>query len=253
MNKQITQRVQNHYNSIYPKCDFYDSCKGKTINFPDNPKMSYIGRDYGNNPNIPNVLFLSLDSGETQPKYSTINEIRYNTEIETNFNNTTGKNKGKHWFQTFNMAMELLKPFVDVNSENDVKPYIVHANSAKCNQGKEKRRQADDVLFSNCIGFVQDEIPLYEPNLVISQGKRAEYVLDKFPINETITIGCEYKGKNKRMNLFIRSINGKDILHIPMYHPSYYGGYWWKRQCVIKNITIIENKLRSILKENQLI
>jgi hypothetical protein len=249
LNNEITQRVENLYNErIFPNCPNYDVCKRESENFPDKPKMSYIGRKYGNHQELPKLLFLSLDSGDTKDNYSTIEELQNHTEQD----NILSYEKNLHWFQTFNLAVHILKPFLKdlIQNENDVKPFIVHANSAKCNQGKAGRNQADNILFRNCKGFVVEELPLYGSDLIVTQGNRAWDVLCEFPNikSESFQIECTHKSKEIKLNVYVREMNGRKFLHIPMYHPSYYKGYWGQKKCLIENIDKLSQRLKLYIK-----
>lgn len=253
-NNEIVESVTRFYEPhIYPICPKIGDCnRENSEKFSKMPKMSYIGREYGNKREIPNLVFLSLDSGDTKENYSTISQLRNYTEND----DIMRYEKNLHWFQTFNLSCLILKPFLNdmVKNENEVKPYIVHANSAKCNQGKKGRKQADNILFKNCREYVLEELPLYEPDIIVSQGYKAWDVIGKadgeHKVLETIAIEYKHNSKIIKMSIFIRDMNGRKFLHIPMYHPSYFRGYWGQKECIKANSFIITEKLTELMNSN---
>ncbi|MBN2836163.1 MAG: hypothetical protein JXR48_14485 [Candidatus Delongbacteria bacterium] len=186
----------------------------------------------------------------------TIDEIRKEVENKNDFNSTKGKEKGKHWFQTFNLSCLILEPFLHdlIKSENEVKPFIVHANSAKCNQGKKGRKQADNILFENCREYVLEELPLYKPDVIVSQGNKAWDAIGKadgeHKVIDTLSIEYEHNSKTVKMNIFIRDMNGRKFMHIPMFHPSYFRGYWEQKECLKINRFKITEKITELMNSN---
>src|SRR5665647_536127 len=82
-NEEIVADIEGFYNeTVYPTCPKYEMCKKDCPGFSQKPKMSYIGREYGNNSTVPNLIFLSLDSGDEYENYHTIKEIRADVEDE---------------------------------------------------------------------------------------------------------------------------------------------------------------------------
>lgn len=253
MNDEIIKNIEDLYtSSIYPNCEKKNLCSHEKLEeFSKKPKMPYVGREYGNNINIPNLLFLSLDSGLEHPELHTIQEIR--KEVETEHPRTIGRGTSNHWYQTFDIAELILKHFfVDFQmmKEKDVfytDRFIAHTNSSKCTQNKEGRAQADNNLFYNCREFVRKEIPLFNANIIITQGAKAEQVLDSFEVIEKKVFDSIHNGKPVTLPTFIRIINKKQVLHIPMYHQSYYKGYWGQKKVLMENIEQIKMILNQIM------
>ncbi len=109
-NEDIVLNVENFYlNSIYPKCPKQINCKGSCETYSKKPKMCYIGREYGNLEEIPNLVFLSLDCGLEHENLHTIEEVRISVE-KSPPQFKPGKDKVKHWYQTFDLASIILSP-----------------------------------------------------------------------------------------------------------------------------------------------
>lgn len=240
MNTEICKNIENFFTSnIYPNCPKKQLCDRGQDRISIKPKMPYIGRNYGNNPQIPNLLFISLDSGIEYPNYHTIEEIRTGVEKDPPRYNPK-ENEGKqHWYQTFDIATLLLDKYIDNSIKKGVSyvdPFISHTNSAKCTQNKEDKGQADSHFFYNCLEFVIKEIPLFNADIIITQGILAQNCLKEYLIREKIVLETTHNGKGVKLSIYIRELNNKKILHIPMYHPSYYRGYWGHKQALSENL-----------------
>jgi len=250
MNIEIIKNIEDLYtSSIYPNCPHKGLCNNEMLlGFSEKPKMPYIGREYGNNSKIPNILFLSLDSGLEHPGLHTIQEIR--EEVETEYPRTIGRGTSNHWYQTFDIAELILKHFFvdfDKLKEKDVfytDQFVAHTNSSKCTQNKGGKAQADNKLFNNCREFVRKEIPLFNAKIIITQGAKAEQVLDLYEVIEKKVFETLHNGKPVSLPVFMRSVNKKQVLHIPMYHQSYYKGYWGQKQALIENLEQIKLMLQ---------
>ena len=244
----LEQTIENFYSTTIENgeklCPNYESCN-QNINYTVSkiPKRPYIGRFYGKFQAIPRLLFLSLDSGDTQNDYINIDQVREKTEL--NFPSTKG---GSHWEQTFDLAKEILTPFINENVAGDIdfRKLFVHVNSAKCTQNKEHRRIADPILFKNCQKYVIEEIPFYEADIIITQGLKAFDVIDKFESLYVNMIIGEYKKKKENFRLYFRQIGNKTVIHIPLYHPSYFSGYWKRKYILLQNLNYIKEKILEI-------
>ncbi|MCX6230917.1 MAG: hypothetical protein NTZ33_05185 [Bacteroidetes bacterium] len=249
MNKEICKNVENLFTStIYPNCNKKRSCANGQPDFSIKPKMPYIGREYGNNPQIPNLLFISLDSGNPGTE-NNIEEIRNSVE-----NNPPRLNPGeyavRHWNQTFEIASFFLDKYINesIKKENFyTDKYFAHTNSAKCSQNKKHRAQADNRLFDNCREFVVSEIPLFNADIIITQGNKACDCLSQFKkIGEPIVLETIHNGKEVKFPIYVREINNKKTIHIPMYHPSYYKGYWGQKTAFTNNLKKIVDIIQNI-------
>jgi len=239
MNTEICKNIENLFTSnIYPNCPKKQLCDQGQEKISTKPKMPYIGRNYGNNPQIPNLLFISLDSGKAYPDCFTIGEVRASVE-ENPPRYNPGKDAILHWYQTFDIATLLLDKYFDDSIKKGVSyvdSFIAHTNSAKCTQSKESNKQADSHFFNNCREFVIKEIPLFNADIIITQGIHAQSCLNEYIISETIVLETIYKGKEVKFPIYIREINFKKTLHIPMYHQRCGKVYWGQKQAFSENI-----------------
>lgn len=253
-NLQICSGIEKLYaSSIYPDCPKKDLCDDGKHRFSKKPKMPYIGRNYGNKSKVPNLLFISLDAGEEIDNYHTIPEIRKGVEDKPPRIHLSNA-KTRHWHQTFDIADILLAPYIGKQIKDEkgisfVDSYIAHTNSAKCTQNKDNRKSADAILFSNCHPFVLKEIQLFDADIIVTQGGYAAKTLenDIFAIVEDKILESTHNGKDVSLTIYIREVNGKKTLHIPMYHPSYFRGYWAQKQTLEDNLKDIQKIVQEIM------
>lgn len=253
MNQEICKNIEDLYTSnIYPNCPNKQLCNNENSEIlSKKPKMPYIGREYGNNTQIPNLLFLSLDSGLEHPNLHTIKELR--TSVETENPRAPGPGNVNHWFQTFDIAEFILKDFfTDFNELIKHNPFytdlfIAHTNSSKCTQNKSGKAQADNHLFKNCKPFVIQELGLFNAHIIITQGKKAEECLAVYEVVEKRIIETNHNGEQIKLSVFIKTIDSKKTLHIPMYHQSYYRGYWGQKKVLFDNIDQIQTIIQQLM------
>jgi hypothetical protein len=251
MNNVICKDIENLFvSSIYPDCPKKPFCDNlKEFGFSKKPKMPFIGRQYATNPKIPNLLFISLDSGDEYANYHTIDEIRKGVE-----DNPPRLNPGKgevvrHWYQTFDLAALILGYYFPESLKiggSYVDAFVAHTNSAKCTQSKKGREQADNRLFENCREFILKEIPFFDAQIIITQGIPAKNCLSPFLISETIVLEAIHNDKEIQLPIYIRKINGKNVLHIPMNHPSFFKGYWGQKQVLKINMDKIIDIIEKV-------
>lgn len=250
MNDEIIKNIEDLFtSSIYPTCPKKSLCNNTNLDgFSKKPKMPYIGSEYGNNSNVPNLLFVSLDSGNEYENLHTLTEIR--EEVENNPPRRKGQHKGKHWFQTFDIAHSFIKLFLEDIEDKDIHytdQFIAHTNSSKCTQSKEGRAEADKKLFDHCRDFVKKEIQLFNANIIITQGAKAEQVLNSFEVIEKKVFETIHKSKPILFPVFIKSINNRSVLHIPMCHQSCYKEYWGQKQALVENLEQIKIILNQVM------
>lgn len=245
METEIRKSIENLFiSSIYPNCPKKHLCDKGQGTISKKTKMPFIGWEYDNNPQIPNLLFISLDSGCEYQGFHTIDEIRNQVILEPP-RLQKGKDTVLHWYQTFDIATILLDKYIDESKKTGVAyvdSLISHTNSAKCTQSKDGNSQADGHFFDNCFDFLKIEIPLYRADIIVTQGNRAFDCLSGNLVIEKILLETSHNGMDVKFPIFIREVNNRKVLHIPMYHPSYYKGYWGNKKVIIDNI----NKIKEI-------
>lgn len=200
--------------STHFTCRHKDSCKGDCEKFTG-PKSAFVGEGYEAG-ELPRLLFVSLDSGDGAEDA----EHRLPVAVRNSEHGTVvddlieGKPKYWHWYFTYKLAWYILKRF-DSKFEKveDVKGFFAHANSAKCCMNNPGREQADDRLFENCQGYMEGELKVIAPQLLVTQGKKAVAAIHAFRGDEIETVD---KWASVVMLL------GKPVFWLETHHPSYY-------------------------------
>jgi len=204
--------------STHFTCKHKDACKGDCKNFTG-PKSAYVGEGYEAG-ELPRLLFVSLDSGDgaEEPEHRlpvAVRDSEHGTVVDD-------LHKNQHWYHTYELAWYILKRF-DSKFEKveDVKGFFAHTNSAKCCLNNPGREQADDRLFENCRGYLEGELKVLAPQLLVTQGAKADAAVD--PLIErvkTVEENCAYHGV-----LF-----GQPIFWLLTYHPRYAPGFHAQRK-----------------------
>lgn len=156
------------------KCKHFECCKGDSDNFTK-AKEAYIGTEYVKN-RLPRVLFVSLDSGsgDAEPEKRTMEAARdwEQTECDPLTIETP------HWYETHELAWRMLRKYDPSLQLKNICPYFAHTNSAKCCQNKARNAQADDRMFENCREYLPKEIEILNPDILVTQGKKAKWVVE---------------------------------------------------------------------------
>lgn len=215
MLKQLEEfYLKNGILSTHFTCKYKDDCKGDCENFTG-PKSAYIGEGYEAG-KLPRLLFVSLDSGDGAEEAEhrlpvAVRDSERETVVEDLLK---GKPKYWHWYFTYKLAWYILKRFDSkFEKADDVKGFFAHANSAKCCMNNDGRAQADDRLFENCRGYLEGELKVLAPQLLVTQGQKAVAAIHSFRGDEIETID---KWASVVMLL------GKPVFWLHTHHPSYY-------------------------------
>lgn len=203
------------------RCGHRADCRGDCTDFTE-AKEAFVGSEYEKG-TLPRLLFVSLDSGSGQerPEERTLQAVRRGEELQSH---VLCLPKNKHWYLTHEFAWRILQAFKDDLRLEDVARYFAHANSAKCCMNKKGRTQADQRLFRNCREYLAPEILLLLPDIIVTQGKQAEWALESgFGPPESLDCACPARSID---------VGGRSVLWIAQYHPSYYRGFYRQRnQC----------------------
>lgn len=204
--------LENGILSTHFTCKSKDDCKGNCETFTG-PKSAYVGEGYEAG-GVPRLLFVSLDSGgaEKEPEHRlpiAVRDGEQNTVVDD-----LPKYNYWHWYFTYKLAWYILKRF-DSKFEraDDVKGFFAHANSAKCCMNKVRRELADNRLFENCRGYLEGELKVLAPQLLVTQGQWAVDAIHSFRGDEIETVD---KWASVVMLL------GKPVFWLHTHHPSYY-------------------------------
>lgn len=202
-------------------CQHKDTCIGDCKSFTG-PKSAYVGSGY-ENAILPRLLFLSLDSGSGEQD----NQKRLPASVREQEENCNVSYlpKNKHWYLTHQLACSILKKFDQNLNIQDVSRYFAHANSAKCCMNKDKRKKADRILFKNCQEYLNGEIGVLNPDIIVTQGNEAKLAM--------ITILAQNGNSQKeRIDDFssIIGIGETEIFWFHTYHPGGWGYFYKQRR-----------------------
>jgi len=249
----IIEDLNNFYekkgiSALHFNCHHYNSCFNSTSHKEDfsTTREPYVGRNYGK-PNLPKLLFLSLDPGYSREESGkTIIKTRIETENWPEENSRGGNVKGRHWYRTHQFTWEVFNQFNiltnsnlnigEVNSKKEfinnenihkIQPFFAHTNSAKCCMNNEKNSQASNTLFKNCRDFIIEEISIFNPNILVTQGNKAREVIEEGIKKSKIKLieSKNISNAGKKDDFSIIEMNNQKLVWIHHYHPNNYGQF----------------------------
>jgi hypothetical protein len=184
------------------------------------PKCAYVGRSYGA-PRLPRLVFVSLDSGKGDPDAANHTCLAIQGDLE----NAAIEDipKGKHWRETLELARLILSRYDQAISLDTVVKYFSHTNSAKCCQNKDDNAEADGKLFKNCNEYLNGELKVLCPHIIITQGGWAHWSIKK-----CFHIRC--KMQMLQCPQRIVPVSWGKVLWLSTYHPGYYKGFPKQRE-----------------------
>src|SRR4029450_4768902 len=80
--------------------------------------------------------------------------------------------KGKHWYETHELAHRILEPIATARHRRSlpfdhVCQYFAHTNSAKCKNLAMGTRQGRSILFQNCRQFIRGDAEILRPDVSV--------------------------------------------------------------------------------------
>jgi hypothetical protein len=223
----MLESIEEYYrrNNIYSlsfHCQHLDECKNGNEHFVE-AKGAFVGTEYEKG-TLPRLLFLSLDPGcsKKNPEERTAESVRHKEEQEDDDNKLR---KTHHWYRTHELALTLLKGIKPNLELQDTHLYFAHVNSVKCCVGNKNHKSAPRTLFRNCQKYIGGELDILEPDILVTQGKKAkEAIQQSYKITESLEDNiCAHT------KIFI---GGKKVLWLPTSHPRNYGRFYkQKREC----------------------
>lgn len=226
------------------KCKYYKECRSEcedTSKFTT-AREPYIGKHYSKK-GVPRLLFLSLDSGDevTDPQSKTIKALRERSWVPKN------KEKPKHWYKTHQFACVIFDELnkisqskwdsgnVDKNMDfhpvqeiEKIKSFFAHTNSAKCCMNNKHAKQASKTLFNNCRSYIPEELKIFDPHILVTQGNFARETVEAavgegiFSLKKRRNIS---KASKKHDFMIIEIKRNKPALWIHHYHPGNWGTF----------------------------
>jgi hypothetical protein len=231
---------RNSISAMDFNCRDKEKCKGNNQRF-STAKEPYIGEEYEKG-NVPRLLFISLDSGESDSEDVTKKTLKGVKEAALAWR-PSRKDSISHWYRTHEFAWHIfhelnklgatknmgwIKDTFHLENLDKIKPYFAHTNSAKCCQNKPHNEQADAALFRNCLNNVLGEIDILDPDIIVTQGYFARKVLEKYmrssqaDIIEQVNISGA--GTEPDYTTF-KTNDGKQVIWVHHYHPRNFGKF----------------------------
>jgi uracil-DNA glycosylase len=117
--------------------------------------------------------------------------------------------KGRHWYRTHETVAALLSHFGNSLSPEDVSSRFAHVNAAKCTQNLPNKKQAPAHMFRNCRPYLEGELTILAPHVIITQGKKAAKPLEPWK-------------RDGRSNVI--EVGGRLAYWLELVHPTARGG-----------------------------
>ena len=181
--------------------------------------LDYVGPEYDQG-TLPRVLFLSLDPGSSLPTPADRTIAALQRDESTC--NVYLLPRGRHWYETHELALILLQPFDPMLPLQGICRYFAHANSAKCCANNPGRRQGSWQMFEKCKGYVPGEIAALRPAILVTQGQAARLaVRAQFQVLRPLSQpSCEAA---------LIDVDGRAVIWLAMSHPRN-GAYWAEKR-----------------------
>lgn len=175
--ERLVAQLDTYYrrHGIHPlafACPHRASCSAGCRNFTE-ARASLIGHRYGD---PIRVVVLSLDPGAGWPNP---NDRTFEGVVARVARDDPDRlPKHKHWYRTYETVAALLSCFSGERVEpRDAAGRFAHVNAAKCSHNLPHNGQAPARVFRNCRAFLQEELTMLAPDIVVTQGQRAAKVV----------------------------------------------------------------------------
>ena len=212
----------NGISALKFSCPHYEECSRGCESFTKS-KEAFVSTGYENQ-DLPRLLFISLDSGDADPKAKnrTLQKIREQEEFYFEISSLKDKQYA-HWYRTHELAQWFLNKYKWGLRIDQVQHYFAHTNSAKCCMNREHRAKADKRLFDNCREFIPGEVVILNPDIIVTQGDEAEQSINGYFTELDLSkFGVTHQNLPE---VRVVSINDAPVLWIHTYHPSNWGKF----------------------------
>ena len=217
----ITKQLEAYYHkegisSLDFRCLHAPSCKKGYNDFTE-AKATLVGAGYEQS--IPRLVFISLDPGGEpfyrQPQNRTLLSVqKYEMERDV-----AALPKNRHWYRTVELALNILKKYKGYHDlqMNQATRYFAHVNTVKCCVNNPGNKTADSRLFRNCRRFVPHELEILKPNIIVTQGVKAQRSIENcFGAYDNSNY---LKLVSDHPELSVLNMNKHPVLWIKTYHP----------------------------------
>lgn len=203
------------------RCPHRRACSKNSPDYTE-AKSAFVGSAYERG-DLPRLLFVSLDSGSAEPDPVKRTPVGVRDENETRFTfDAIARHKNRHWYRTHELAQLILSRFRQPLDLRTVARFFAHANSAKCCQNLPHRAQAHSVLFSNCREFLDGELQILRPHVLVTQGEKARRAV------EPSTVGPSAQEDGNDVSVV--TIHGRRVIWLHTPHPNRRGPFYSQRR-----------------------
>lgn len=175
----LVDQLDTYYRAqgIHPldfRCGSLDSCSEGCNNFTE-AKAPLIGEHYGD---PIRVVVVSLDPGfgRAAPEERTFEAARARQTPEW----TAALHKGRHAYRMRETVSALLSHFDVLVAPEMVYQRFAHVNAAKCTQNLPGNKQAPAHMYRNCRRYLEGELTILAPHVIITLGKKAAKPLESW-------------------------------------------------------------------------
>ncbi len=237
MKRSMRKQLRAYFDSVGLSANNFScmnckECKAGNPNFVEATEP-YVGVRYEMH-KLPRILFVSLDPGSADKDPNT-RTMEYARKWMTTCN-PLELHRNQHWYETHKLAWRILRKFLPVLQFRKIGSYFAHTNCAKCCHNNVGNARGPNVMFENCRPFMPKEIEILTPDVLVTQGNPAKWVVEY----EIYKDDKECYKKAERLDtcdkdyckIYIIIIGKRRVIWIHSYHPNYFGGYnKQKRNC----------------------
>jgi hypothetical protein len=256
--------LQKHIHPEHFQCIYRNVCRNHANHGKmTEAKMSMVGSRYGEN--YPKIVVVSLDppSGKiddaSDPRWHFTEPYQRTTQYVSALHekdNYTVDRPNPHWAMTQIIVKDIIEMYGFRAQRNaavvlesysgrpieNVSAYFCHVNVAKCSMNNEGQRQANEEVHNRCSHYLNDELTILKPDILISQGASTNKLLGTRLIKREIKV-------SDLPFIKVINFNGLPVLWMPMHHPTQQinkiRALWPEyKQTVQKHITAINSSNR---------
>jgi hypothetical protein len=126
-----------------------------------------IGQKYAIN-QVPRLLIISSDPGKGDSLPSSLG-----FQLSGPDKKAGCYRQKNHWRETLEIVFAIQRRFDPNLTFEEANACFAHERAVKCCENNPRSREAKKLLFKNCHKYLADELPLFQPDIILTQGIRA--------------------------------------------------------------------------------